>query len=253
MFSRRPIQVAILAFIFGLLVQASPAPTASSQGLLSTGISPRPTEEAVLVDPLEELKKRDYRDICGYATGNTLYPVTCAVGYRCAVNNYQEAMGCCPAGNFQYCQLATSCIPYASLNNCGLNCQADYGIGKCNAQYRYCATFRSLYGTTTFSGYQCAISPSIIVTVETASDATRRPVIETITATSIPSASITAAPIVYYQNFYDNSTANQTNSEVHTEGKGGLSKGEIAGIVIGAVTGVFTLVATIAAVISCCT
>jgi hypothetical protein len=71
MISIRPIKVVFLALLFETLVQASPAPTASSAGLLSTGISPRPTEEAVLVDPLGELKKRDYGDICGYATGNT--------------------------------------------------------------------------------------------------------------------------------------------------------------------------------------
>jgi hypothetical protein len=121
-----------------------------------------------------------------------------------------------------------------------------------NINYPYCATFRSFYGTTTYTGFQCAVSPSIIITVETAAGVRATPEINTITAASIPTASATAAPIVYYQNFFDNSTANQTNNESHTESKGGgLSKGEIAGIVIGAITGVFTIIGTIAVIKKC--
>jgi hypothetical protein len=65
------IKLVILPFLFNTLIQASPAPTSLSPELVSTGISPRPTEEAVLVDPFGDLKRRDYGDICGYATGNT--------------------------------------------------------------------------------------------------------------------------------------------------------------------------------------
>jgi len=57
-------------------------------------------------------------------------PVTCAVGMECAVNYYLGAMGCCPTGYLQSCQLATACIDYAYLGSCDFACQADYAIGK---------------------------------------------------------------------------------------------------------------------------
>jgi hypothetical protein len=144
--------VCILAFLLQHLAQARPTPTASSQTLLSAGISPRPTDEAVLVKPFRELKRQAHGDSCGYATGTTRkssfkfhvtshllglhrrfpveYPVTCAVGYKCAVNTMQEAMGCCPEGNSQYSQLATACVEYTNLHKCDDDCQADFEIGK---------------------------------------------------------------------------------------------------------------------------
>lgn len=86
-----------------------------------------------------------------------------------------------------------------------------------------------------------------IVTVKATIDGVVGPTItslkpKTITATAIPSNSLTAAPIIYNQNYYDNSTANKT--ETHTESKGvsGLSKGEFAGIIIGTMTGVATII-----------
>jgi hypothetical protein len=63
--------VCIIAFLLQHLAQARPTRTASSQTLLSTGISFRPTDEALLVNPVRGLKRPAYEDTCGYATGNT--------------------------------------------------------------------------------------------------------------------------------------------------------------------------------------
>ncbi|KAH6721565.1 hypothetical protein DL95DRAFT_505927 [Leptodontidium sp. 2 PMI_412] len=256
-----------VAFITGFGVQASPAssrPTAASDDQRVSGAAPQPTTppDTTLIDDIRsELKERQYYgDICGYASGNIQLPVTCAVGMECAVNYNLGAMGCCPAGYLQSCQLATACIDYAYLGNCDFACQANYAIGKCNYQYPYCATYRSVEGMTTLQGYQCAASPGIVIPVETTLAAQEgelaptpvdTPIINTITETYIPSDSATAAPIVNNY-FYDNSTANKTEVTTPQEkkkGGGGLTKGELAGIIVGSVVGTFTIIGVL---IQCC-
>jgi len=112
---------------------------------------------------------------------------------------------------------------------------------------------------TTLQGYQCAMTPGIIIPVETTVVAQEdeysptpidTPVINTITETHIPSSSVTAAPITNNY-FYDNSTANKTEITTLPEkkGKGGLTKGELAGIIVGSVVGTFTIIGVL---IQCC-
>ena len=112
---------------------------------------------------------------------------------------------------------------------------------------------------TTLQGYQCAMTPGIIIPVETTVVAQEdeysptpidTPVINTITETHIPSSSVTAAPITNNY-FYDNSTANKTEITTPPEkkGKGGLTKGELAGIIVGSVVGTFTIIGVL---IQCC-
>lgn len=59
-----------------------------------------------------------------------MYPVTCAVGYQCAINTYYDAMGCCPYGDFNNCVLPTQCLGYADLSSCDRACMSNYYIGK---------------------------------------------------------------------------------------------------------------------------
>ncbi|KAH7395517.1 hypothetical protein BKA64DRAFT_673942 [Cadophora sp. MPI-SDFR-AT-0126] len=243
--------------------QASSRPTAISDHQQASDGAPQPTTppDVSLIDfPNAELKERQYyEDVCGYASGDIQLPVTCAMGMECAVNYNLGAMGCCPAGYLQSCQLATACIDYAYLGNCDFACQANYAIGKCNYQYPYCATYISTDGLTTLQGYQCAVTPGIIIPVETTIAAqgdefsptpVNTPVINTITETYIPSGSVTAAPIVNNY-FYDNSTANKTEVTTPPEKKkgGGLTKGELAGIIVGSVVGTFTIIGVL---IQCC-
>ncbi|KAH7370115.1 hypothetical protein BKA65DRAFT_471348 [Rhexocercosporidium sp. MPI-PUGE-AT-0058] len=257
-----------VVLVFGFGVQASPAtsrPTSASDSHIASAAGPQPTTppEANLIDTrLLELKERQlYGDICGYASGDIQFPVTCAMGMECAVNYYLGAMGCCPAGYLQFCQLATACVDYANLGNCDFACEANYAIGKCNDYaYPYCATFRSIEGATTLQGYQCAATPGILIPVETTLAAqegelvprpTDTPIINTITETYIPPGSVTAAPIVN-NFFYDNSTANKTEVRSPLEekkGSGGLTKGELAGIIVGSVVGTFTIIGVL---IQCC-
>lgn len=118
-----------------------------------------------------------------------------------------------------------------------------------NAEYPYCATFRSTNGAATFRFYECATIPNIELEVEATPNAAGYPTasvqVNTITATYIATSAVTAGPII--QNYYDNSTANQTN--VYSDKKGGLSKGELAGAIVGSVSAAAAIVTLL---IACC-
>ena len=54
------------------------------------------------------------------------WPITCAAGYQCVVAQYNTVMGCCPAGQLDYCGLPTTCLDFNDLGACDAACQADY-------------------------------------------------------------------------------------------------------------------------------
>ncbi|KAI9669810.1 MAG: hypothetical protein M1817_004551 [Caeruleum heppii] len=228
---------------------SEPEPTPIGLMNMGMGFSPMPTEAPANLP--RELLKRQFTvpdNLCGYISGDTSRPLSCAIETQSCVY-FRTAVGCCDAGPISLCtNLFTECRDYGA--SCGAGCRTDDQILRCTD---YAEPLCNAY---TFSSglvnYNCATTKTV-KSVDFISD---------VLYTAFPGSTLTS---YIGPNFVTNSADDVLNTRTRATATGATSfpsptdppnAGSVAigvGAIVGIAVGVFLLVGgIIAGIIACC-